>query len=104
MALSRFGNLTNLHETSSSFDFAPIPTFSFVGAKYSSRYIAFTPYEEADRSGRPLEVPPPHISALYKKYDGTGQLRRSSPALPQQGSLSLTSRTSMSLRVLPRSS
>jgi thiol-disulfide isomerase/thioredoxin len=87
VAMSRFGSFTHLHETTSSFDYAPIPTFSFVGARYSSKYIAFTPYEEADRNGHPLEVPPPYISALYKKYDGTGTTPTkftgaSSPGIP----------------------
>jgi hypothetical protein len=71
-ALSRFGTFTNLHQTTSSADVAPVPTFSFVGAKYTSRYITFTPYEEADRDGNPLEVPPAYVQDLYKKYDGTG--------------------------------
>jgi thiol-disulfide isomerase/thioredoxin len=71
-ALSRFGTFTNLHQTTSNADVAPIPTFSFVGSKYKSKYIAFTPYEEANRQGAPLEVPPTYVEDLYKKYDGTG--------------------------------
>jgi thiol-disulfide isomerase/thioredoxin len=71
VSLSRFGTFTNLHQTTSSADFAPIPTFSFVGSKYTSKYITFTPYEEEDRNGNTLEVPPKSILTLVALYDGT---------------------------------
>jgi thiol-disulfide isomerase/thioredoxin len=71
IALSRFGTFTNLHQTTSSADVAPIPTFSFVGSKYTSDYITFTPYEESDRNGNPLDVPPKSIEALLTRYDGS---------------------------------
>ncbi len=69
-ALSRFGTFTNLRQTTSNADVAPIPTFSFVGSKYTSKYVSFTPYEVADREGNALEVPPKYIQDLYNKYDG----------------------------------
>lgn len=72
VSLSKFGTFSNLHQTTSSADFAPIPTFSFVGAKYTSPYISFTSYETEDRNGAKLQVPPPYVNALYAKYDGNG--------------------------------
>lgn len=69
-ALSRFGTFSNLKETASGPSDGDIPTFSFVGASYSSKYVAFSPYEAADRKGNPLMKVPAQVSALYTKYDG----------------------------------
>ncbi len=69
-ALSRFGTFSNLKETASGPNDGDIPTFSFVGSSYHSKYVAFSPYEAADRSGNPLMKVPAQVSALYTKYDG----------------------------------
>jgi hypothetical protein len=49
MALSKFGTFSNLQTTFSSVtDFAPdTATFSFHGSTYTSKYLAFRPYEVA---------------------------------------------------------
>ena len=70
-ALSRFGTFKGLKETSSSADVAPIPTFSFLGATYTSKYLRFTPYETNDRNGAALQTPPASVEKLYTTYDGT---------------------------------
>ena len=70
-ALSRFGTFKNLKESSSSADVPPIPTFSFLGTTYTSKYISFTPYETADRNGANLQVEPQAVAKLYTTYDGT---------------------------------
>ncbi len=70
-ALSRFGTFTGLKETSSTVDVAPIPTFSFLGSTYTSKYIRFTPYETGDRNGAALQTLPASVEKLYTTYDGT---------------------------------
>lgn len=69
-ALSRFGTFHNLRITSSGPNDENIPTFSFLGTTYTSKYLAFTPYEAADRLQNPLQPVPSAVSALYVKYDG----------------------------------
>lgn len=71
-ALSRFGAFHGLAETTSNADVAPIPTFSFLGATYTSNYVDFTPYEQSDRIGNSLQSVPSDVTALYTKYDGSG--------------------------------
>jgi hypothetical protein len=73
--LARFGTFTGLKQiVSSSTDSAyqSIPTVSFLGSHYTSKYVAFTPYEEADIADKPLESPPAYIQTLYSTYDDTG--------------------------------
>lgn len=70
IALSKFGTFSNLHQTSSNADYAPIPTFSFEGSKYTSPYITFSAYEVADRQGNALDVPPHSIDTIFNTYDG----------------------------------
>jgi hypothetical protein len=74
-ALSRFGAFKDLKETTSggSGD-GEVPTFSFLGSTYTSRYLVFSPYESEDREEppRPLQQAPAYVAALYAKYDGVG--------------------------------
>ncbi len=71
-ALARFGTFTGLKQSSSSYDVAPIPTFSFLGSSYKSKYLVFSPYETDDRNDVSLQVPPKEVTALYTTYDGSG--------------------------------
>ncbi len=70
-ALSRFGKFTNLKETASGPSDGDIPTFSFLGATYTSSYLTFTPYEQTDRLGALLTPVPADVQKLYTTYDGT---------------------------------
>ena len=70
-ALSRFGAFKNLKESASGPSDGDIPTFSFLGASYTSPYIAFTPYEQTDRLGALLTPVPSDVQHLYTTYDGT---------------------------------
>jgi Domain of unknown function (DUF929) len=74
-ALSRFGTFKKLKETTSggSGD-GLVPTFSFLGSIYTSRYLVFSPFESEDREEppQPLQQVPGYVSALYAKYDGVG--------------------------------
>lgn len=71
-ALSRFGTFSGLKETTSSPTDGNIPTFSFVGATYTSPYIVFSPYEQTDRQQNPLMTVPSDVQKLYTTYDGSG--------------------------------
>ncbi len=77
-ALSRFGTFSGLKLMSSATTDGDIPTFSFVGATYTSKYVSFTPYEAEDRLQQPLQSPPAYVDKLYAKYDGNG----TTPAAP----------------------
>lgn len=72
-ALSRFGTFSKLKLTSSANDDGDIPTFSFLGSTYTSKYLVFTPYEELDRDQNPLQTVPADVQALYTKYDGNSE-------------------------------
>ena len=69
-ALSRFGTFKNLKMTSSANSDGNIPTFSFLGSTYTSKYLTFTPYEQEDRNQNALQTVPNDVEALYVKYDG----------------------------------
>lgn len=72
LALSRFGTFTGLGLTeSSATDVYPSTnTFTFLGARYTSAYLAFTPVEIYDRAGNPLQQPTPAEQQLLQ---GAGQ-------------------------------
>ncbi len=78
IALSRFGTWKGLgNTTSSSIDvYASTPTFTFVKASYSSKYLAFSGVEElnnvynpATKTYGPLQTPTPSEQAIFSKYD-----------------------------------
>jgi hypothetical protein len=77
-ALDRFGSFTGLKQITSSGTDNPasIPTLSFLGSKYTSKYLVFTPYEQLDIDRNPLMTTPADATALYSTYDappnGTG--------------------------------
>ncbi len=71
IALDRFGNVTNLHYMTSAGDEGDYATFTFVGSHYTSNYIAFRPYEAADRLSSPLQSVPSNYSAVWNHY-GSG--------------------------------
>jgi hypothetical protein len=80
-ALSRFGTFAGLKETESGgHGDGQIPTFSFLGSTYKSRYLVFSPYEAEDREEppQPLQQVPPDVAGLIAKYDGNGD----NPAKP----------------------
>lgn len=72
IALSRFGAFTGLRASrSSSTDVYPdTPTFSFIGSHYASPYLTFTPVEDRDRAGKPLQTLTPAQQKLLATYDG----------------------------------
>ncbi len=74
VALSKFGNFTNLSymESSPTDVYSNTPTFSFYGATYTSPYISFQPVEIQDRSGAPLQTPTSDQNALVKTYNPQG--------------------------------
>ncbi len=77
-ALGRFGTFSNLKITSSANTDGDIPTFSFLGSIYTSKYVSFTPYESEDRLQQPLQIPTTYVQKLEAKYDGSG----TTPAKP----------------------
>jgi thiol-disulfide isomerase/thioredoxin len=74
VALSKFGNFTNLSymESSPTDVYSNTPTFSFFGATYTSPYISFQAVELQDRLSNPLQTPTPDQDALAKTYNPQG--------------------------------
>ncbi|MGI0061347.1 MAG: DUF929 family protein [Nitrosotalea sp.] len=74
VALSKFGNFTNLSymESSPTDVYSNTPTFSFYGATYTSPYISFQSVEFQDRFSGPLQTPTPDQNALDKTYNPQG--------------------------------
>ncbi len=70
MALERFGSFSNLSYMTSSNTEGDYATFTFVGSSYTSQYISFRPYEEADRSNSPLQSVPSNYSSLWQSRGG----------------------------------
>jgi Domain of unknown function (DUF929) len=74
VALSRFGTFTTqlrgIH--SSSTDVYPkTPTITYYKAGYSSPYLVFTPVENENLTGGPLQSTTAQQQALWKQYDTT---------------------------------
>ena len=67
-ALSRFGTFTGLKVTSSAATDYNIPSFSFLGSHYTSKYLNFQSYEFEDRNQAPLQKLPSSAQALESKY------------------------------------
>lgn len=82
-ALERFGRFSGLTQTTSSPTDTPssIPTVTFHGSSYTSRYLVFAPFEVEDRAGRPLETLPAHDQQTVQKYDSDAQGNESFPFL-----------------------
>ncbi|HVX71051.1 MAG TPA: DUF929 family protein [Mycobacteriales bacterium] len=70
VALSKFGTFNDLKTVrSSSTDVDPnTATFSFYKSSYTSKYLAFTPIENEDRTGQPLEDVTDAQKAIWFKY------------------------------------
>jgi thiol-disulfide isomerase/thioredoxin len=76
-AFSRFGTFTGLKTAhSSGSDVYPnTPTFTFVGSKYTSKYITFTPVEEfGAESNITLQTPTAAQQTLATTYDPGGAI------------------------------
>ena len=76
-ALSRFGTLTGLTTIhSSSTDVDPnTPTFSFVNASYTSKYLNFTPVEAyGETSSATLQTPTSAEQTAWQTYDPNGAI------------------------------
>jgi hypothetical protein len=71
-ALDRFGSFKGLKITSSDNAEGNIPTYSFLGATYTSKYLVFSPWETENRNQATLQTPPTYVNNLYAKYDGSG--------------------------------
>jgi hypothetical protein len=79
IALSRFGTFTGLgNMASSASDFAGTPTFTFVKATYTSKYLVFKSvegdsnvFDSATDNWVPLQKPTAAEQALFVKYDSS---------------------------------
>jgi Domain of unknown function (DUF929) len=72
VALSKFGNFTNLEYMISAPDDGNVYTLTFLNANYTSKYIGFTSIENEDRSRNPLQSPNSTQNSLWSEYDPSG--------------------------------
>jgi hypothetical protein len=74
VALSRFGTFTTplrgIHSSSTDTD-PNTPTLTYYQAKYSSKYLVFTPVENETRDRAPLQNTTSQQQALWVKYDSS---------------------------------
>ncbi len=82
VSLSRFGTFSGLKTVHSSTTDTPanIPTWTFYGSTYTSKYITFTPVEETTniplgtKGYTPLQTPTSDQQALLQKYDTSASI------------------------------
>ena len=76
VALDKFGNFTGIqYMQSTSTDVYPnSPTFTFVGATYTSNYVTFVTVEQADRNDQPLQTATTQETSLLSTYDSGGTI------------------------------
>jgi thiol-disulfide isomerase/thioredoxin len=74
VALDKFGTFTGIQymESSGTDVFASTPTFTFVNANYTSKYIAFVTIEQEDRNENPLQTATAQETSLLTTYDSSG--------------------------------
>lgn len=74
VALSRFGSFTTplrgIHSSPTDID-PNTPTVTFYQARYSSKYLTFTPVENEDLNRNPLQTTTASQQALWQKFDST---------------------------------
>jgi uncharacterized protein DUF929 len=66
VALARFGSFSGVQPITSSE--GNVPTFSFHGSTYTSRYLVYRPVEALDGKGNPLDKVTAAENALESKY------------------------------------
>jgi hypothetical protein len=69
IALSRFGTFSNLKTLTSSED--SIPTLSFRGSSYTSKYVDFDGKEQVDGANKPLETLSAAENSLFTNFGGS---------------------------------
>ena len=76
VALDKFGNFTGIQymESSGTDVDASTPTFTFVNANYTSKYIAFVTVEQEDRNEDPLQTATTQETSLLTTYDSAGSI------------------------------
>ncbi len=69
VALSKFGNFSNLEYMQSAVDDGNIATLSFLNSNYSSKYVSFVSVENQDRNHATLQVPNGQEEALWQEFN-----------------------------------
>lgn len=84
VALSRFGTFSGLQTTTSSSKdvFPDTATFTFLKAKYTSKYLAFEPVEAFDRDSKNLQKPTDAQQKVISTWDREKYTGGSDSAIP----------------------
>ncbi len=74
VALDKFGNFTGIQymESSATDTLPSTPTFTFVNAVYTSKYISFVTIEQEDRNYNALQTATAAETSLLNTYDPSG--------------------------------
>jgi len=69
IALSKFGNFSNLEYMQSAPDDGNIATLTFLNANYSSKYLSFVTVENEDRNHNLLQSPTADENSLWQEFN-----------------------------------
>lgn len=69
VALSKFGNFTNLEYMQSAADDGNIATLTFLNANYTSKYLSFVTVENEDRNHNNLQIPTGAEETLWSEFN-----------------------------------
>jgi Domain of unknown function (DUF929) len=69
IALSKFGNFSNLEYMQSAADDGNIATLTFLNANYSSKYLSFVTVENEDRNRNDLQIPTGSEQTLWNEFN-----------------------------------
>jgi Domain of unknown function (DUF929) len=69
VALSKFGNFSNLEYMQSAADDGNIATLTFLNSNYTSKYITFVTVENEDRNHGSLQVPTGSEETLWQQFN-----------------------------------
>lgn len=75
-ALARFGTFEGLELSTSPAEqtIDPVPTLTFLNAKYTSTLLHFTAYETKDTKGQPLQTPSAEDQTAFTKLNSQGSI------------------------------
>jgi hypothetical protein len=69
VALSKFGNFTDLEYMQSAADDGNIATLTFLNASYTSKYLSFVTVENEDRDHNNLQIPTGAEETLWNEFN-----------------------------------
>jgi thiol-disulfide isomerase/thioredoxin len=84
MALNRFGSFSGLKQSASSStdQFPDTPTFTFVDARFTSKYLTFSSVETQDRNQQALQTMSAQQNQVFTKYNSQQYFGQNAGGIP----------------------